>query len=186
MTANMITKARMPPTPPIRALLLPLLELDVLRLESGLEDVDSVCSDEESVDVVEEEKEVMLMVECALALVLLFPVVVVTCGRDGVPNNAGDGNGHEIPPGIDHTVPACGCVVLVPAAFSVSVVVVVAIPVFILVCDAAVSAVEVPELELSLDEFEIPSWPVAFPSGQTPKLHGSTEQQPLKLFTEQV
>lgn len=177
MTANMITKARMPPTPPIRALLLPLLELDVLRLESGLEDVDSVCSDEESVDVVEEEKEVMLMVECALVLVLLFPVVVVTCGRDGVPNNAGDGNGPEIPPGIDHTV---------PAAFSVSVVVVVAIPVFILVCDAAVSAVEVPELELSLDEFEVPSWPVAFPSGQTPKLHGSTEQQPLKLFTEQV
>lgn len=68
------------------------------------------------------EGNIVLMLRFVLVLVfglvLLFPALVVTVsGRDGVPNNAGLGDGPEIPPGIDQMVPACGCVVVpVPVA----------------------------------------------------------------------
>lgn len=89
---------------------------------SGLEVTDSSSSVGKNVDVVGLEREVVLVLGFVLVLVfglvLLFPVVVVAVsGREGVPNNAGLGDGPEIPPGMDQTVPACGCVVVpVPVA----------------------------------------------------------------------
>lgn len=208
MTASMIPKARIPPTtPPIRALLLPLplLELDELGL--ALEVADSVCSvgESEVVDVVGLEGDALVlgfMLVLVPVLVLLFPVVITVSGRDGVPSNAGLGDGPEIPPGIDQTVPACGCVVApVPVFVPVTASVVVALPpIPVFVCAASVVivvpingpfifpavAVTIDVLELSLNELVFSSWFAAFPSGQTPVLHGLTEQQPLKSPAEQV